>query len=898
MNTDEILSFYRLKSTNPQSWNRDVVDLEFNYPESEKIADNLDLLKRLIDHETSTKTIQDPKNNNKLNTEDPLGFRASVLDELIDNEVIDDTRDDKKFDYLISSHRFKPDLFLRNVHPSLSASDLKQGLSYLEHDVKSKNKDLQLQIESEFLVYIKSKNSLDRIFKQFDNMKLIGKGDANGGKEAAVDYLKNLIEETMARSNELLKPVLEEARTETALKHTLEYIQKNSIIFDLPKSLQNSIQKNDYSSFISDYITAKESKERLMDDGEVSGILLRVWDQVELLVSNFRELLWDQLVGVHLDEIDEKSINYTNYNHEQSVFLNLINKLLEIGVEDSPIMGFLECQFANLSRDILFEANSSHLTVLIRSQKRLKQNYTQTEELLSEVLANNGLNFLTSQLKHESITYNHYDIDLKRLDLPLVNSMWEQIEEYIGFLTNFLNHELLLFVSICQYFKNGNYQKQIAKTHLVDRIPQNSKAHVQLTESDMLRINMMIEKLIYDVCSCLNLFFKSNDDTLIELTDQTSREQLADKDLQYTGITSDFGFIPCFSNAVSALKYLNRFQNNLLDVFARLYQQSESWGLRPDVLDQLNLTNLKINGRIISGVLAYLINDVKEFYKLENWQTSTMRQGCTLMPLMVHFYYNNIIRDLKNIVFAVTPHENTFQVIERQLLNSFQLLVENLLKKGLYDSQTNSSEQDFFQKSNEYKLITLTNLIKLKSSVFVDAIKLYDSLFDRQLYDDNLEIFVKLDNLELTLFQNYTLLGNPIITKIVNKGIDRKDWQTEQPPKDVSSYAHHLLNFLTLVKTKLLRLDIPEQLANRILDYFHDYSTKKILDSFNRIHDFSTYGLYQCCCDLDYLQRQMGAHLSSEGVSRFKVIYDTIISPKIDVAHVKHSVSEIVNRYS
>ncbi|GME74254.1 unnamed protein product [Ambrosiozyma monospora] len=157
--TETLADFYQLKTLQPTNYTQDsIIDSNF---------ENLDL--STVTPETMPKELifnflgdnsndqshsdTDPKT---INYSDPLGYHRSVLDELINKNIIKDSNDPKRSKFTIDSKSFNVKLFLSTVHKDKTSSQLLKAVQYLDRDIDSKKSELQSLIGNNFSQTLKS----------------------------------------------------------------------------------------------------------------------------------------------------------------------------------------------------------------------------------------------------------------------------------------------------------------------------------------------------------------------------------------------------------------------------------------------------------------------------------------------------------------------------------------------------------------------------------------------------------------------------------------------------------------------------------------------------------------------------------------------------------------------
>ena len=398
----DLQKFYNLKDLNPvDSWVNDSI-IQFNFDKyfnnsrstvgdddsaaifrenstGYSMVNNLDMesidtnsyeiLKDLVNKQQIINNYGNSTNNSKVDgndtqigqyfqdVRDPLNQKHLLKDLISNNSLIHNNNDNNIRPYLINQKSFDVKKFLKDIHSADTFQDLTKSLDDLNLDLQSQSVDLQSLVEKNFIKYVKIKNRLDSIYKQFYqntstsgvnnnnnnntgklNLATIGHS-TNNPMNIDVDNLNERVKESIRSINLKLKPLID---TKTKIKNyslTRQFIEYNKDYFNLPKNLNNLLYSNDYQNFIIQYnkgirlyedlnstynsISLNEKISDQKQQQQQTKIIELIWNQVENIRNSYRDQIWNKLINSSINESNE--------------FIPLLSKLLDLKIESNPI---------------------------------------------------------------------------------------------------------------------------------------------------------------------------------------------------------------------------------------------------------------------------------------------------------------------------------------------------------------------------------------------------------------------------------------------------------------------------------------------------------------------------------------------------------------------------------
>lgn len=810
---DTLKEFYGLKTLQPSDYQRDTVpssipmDLSGNIPK--------EVIYKLLADDSPDDDKSSAIANTQRKTQDPLGFDDSILDELIDKDVIDDSRDPKSAKYMIDSKSFNPSLFLSTLHGDKSAKQLLESIQYLESDLQSKKPLLQQLIASNFTRTLQTKNSLDKVFSQFTQSSMT----------EDLGALQKSLANSSGASNQLLNPILLHISKEREIKQALQAVRDNKELLDLPPKLQRLIEQRDFYSIVNEYKRGRQLYQAAKSKEPENPLIDRVWSKVGSIVDNYKQALWETLGTIHIEDI---KLNFDMSKHDDESFLTLISRITELGSDEDPVVEFVNLQNDYISKDIDEGLGKVHYAQFLKSRENLSTVYSAA----SDSLQNSALKYVYMKLGDSKFSSGDIDSDIASYDLPLVIEQWDFLTSYIGEITDdILAKKVLHFAKIVQYFS----------------VRQNGS----INEYDLQKMRSYVESLVAKVCSRLLFIFGATGSDLVK-SPQGQGETSRSRDLSST---DSFGFIPPHANAVSSLYAANSLQRKVIDSFNGVKSQSSL--LDSVTIDSAIEKTLKmINLNLITGVLATLNSDIGNLEFIENWAPSTSFEGCTRLPEFLENYYREVVQRIGELV--VVPDKALMQRIQDEFLRSFQLLAEKQLDMVLKKSQECPDKKDF------YFITSISNLSTLKLRVMPRIISTFDKTFGTSLStagdgDGPLKVYSSLEEYELILYREYLKGYRSQLKSILGNGIRSTNWyqmeidRSQVSQINVSPFILQSINFINTIKSRLLNMGANKNYILKVELDLDNYLISKLVDFLKEIRQFNTDGLLQICIDLQFL---------------------------------------------
>jgi len=833
-----LLNMYGLRKLNPQTYNDDVI------PQKVKIdsfQDPSSIPKDVIYSFLADESSQEDQNKKRGSEDrirgmkDPLGFNISILDELIDKDIINDTRDPRSMKYMIGSKAFDSMLFLGQLHGDKSADQLLGSIKHLEADLKSKKPLLQQLIADNFMKTLHTKNSMDRVFGEFSDSSL--------SKE--VNGLKGSLSTSSSSSNQLLNPIVLQMSKKHELDQALNAVTEMRDLIDLPSKLQTSIQQKDFRSLINDYTKGKRIYEsRIPKDTFVE----KIWTTVKKIIDDYKADLWKRLGRIHIEMID-LGFNTNSQLSESDSFVTLISRILELGADENPIIEFINLQFDYISKDMDEGLSKVQLTRMLKFRDSVSEAYdnkqTQIEgpEKGNDDISNVALKDIYTMLTATSLSEVDLENDIESFDLPMVLELWGFLSTYVDEITDdIVVNKILKFSNIVYFFMNDFAQRFDS---------QRSDSFLEFKDYEKRKMREFFELLINKVCSrLLFLFGASGEDMSKALKSAKFDDKSSLNNPKDYGIQSSYGFIPPHSNALSALLFLQQLQEKIFDTFRNLRNNIELLN-SASINSMIQKTLKTINYNIIMGVLCTMNFDIKRLLYVQDWTMSDTYEGCTKLPEFLLAYYNIALSRLNALDVMNDPVLS--KRIQMEFLKSFDILMDDQLKAVTSKSKDDSKLKDFCF------ITTLSNISTLKQIVLPKVVQTFNEQFGTLLSASKLKVYSSFDNYEKIIYGEYLKGYRSTLKIIIGKGVRSTDWSkmeshvSQKSPITVSGFILKAINFVNTIKSKLLDLKANNKYVVKIELDLDNYMIKKLIDFLKEIRQFNSGGLNQICVDLSFL---------------------------------------------
>lgn len=882
---------------------------------------------------------------------DPLGASESVVRVLRQRgiPVDNDTRLRNKF--MLSSTTFSPSLFLSQTHSKASTDSLLQGLDFLSQSIDQKSASLKVLVESNFERFVRAKATIDNVYTEMRNQGAAEEtlsrphsrhaGRASGhfrnfsGGSLSVtqpppvlkknaltkesDYgvmgLKAPLLDATQKAEDIWGPALGGKERETGLKAITDAISKDRSLYEIGANLSRFIKQKKYDAIVEEYnsarsysIKARELAERSMktrqplSDDQVHLILVtaRMWMDVEEQVKKLKRDVWRKLSNV-------QSVLPTAGALQGDEHMELINLLLELGVEDNPIWVWLLSRYDYLKKKISAMSERSKVEIEI-IRRRLASSEKPTAQTSAPFLRNAGKD------------HPNYPLDTDQ-----VLEMWETIHTFLTKLLspqNGLLAEILDFWESTESFLDGRKQNTLPAG-----FEGQSRQHHRLSDAGTQDLRKGLLELISMVRGSIYSLFADTPIEDISLLfsplppnspNTPASAALSPRDPRFGNLDprsvpppspkkgeawEEFAFWPPYSNSLSAVHYLSKFLV-LVATAASEMASIDSAGSGNQNHDKLKSMVAGARERCTRAICAAWSTDAESWKALEDWARNVDKRDQTQMPQYFVDLESAVITGLQKILYiseatikptatdiVSPPPQKLLQIVRGQFVTSIYKalsgMVENAEKpikssdnewtivtqamaNGSLDSNNrNSLSASTVDASNRNvrMLLTLSNLKALRVDLVPHLVSLFESSFSVKLADESKTIRDVLGQIDSRLFQSYTRPTIAAMSATIKSGITAADWAPTSPrPDQVRPYVYSTMLSLVLVHTEVSTTTSTTStaLTSEVLSYMLEAVSQALLEAFKERPKYSLPALMQATLDTEFIAQTMSQYATEK----------------------------------
>lgn len=876
---EKIRQYYNFSDEFALEWTEPKAFTELDYGKAGKTS-KYALLRQLVSSSSTSSNIPLPQDE-----PDPLGSTSSVVSVLKARNI--DVQDlNKRSKYLVSSTKFNPRVFLRDVHPDATYENLVNSLSYLESVISERSEALRFLVEHDYDRFVRSKSSLDSVFKNIQSAGF------NENDHWGVAHLQFLIDDANSKGAVVMKPVLDNKSKHERLKTALSLIERNKYLFNLPSAMMHHVKVHDHDSLVRDFRRGRDirynEENQLVDINakeklDLEKVTDRIWGQVKNIVEDYKKEEWKKLANVTADQ---------NY-------LGVISKLLELGCEDNPIHEWISSQIGIFEAEAIAAFEKLKSTTDINRINILAVPQNRSAPLIS------ALRDIEKASDQSDILYDNFS----------VIEMWITIKVVTQDIANIMNR-FCQFWQCCQGFLEGSLQANLPRGWHNESVP-----HLSFSASEIQEIQKQGRGIVDLIANETNQFFSSmstlplaesvnNSSQLLNVSTKKSPRR---KSMLSNSAPTEIevpSFLPPYSNALSATKFLP----GLIFQLASGFNDFARLRLSPKTVDHLQNVLLVIREKTINAVLYAWAQDSTYLCLAENWSLSPNNRHLTRIPSLLRTYEVQIVQGLNNIMY-ITYNNQTLEdgqdiippvnsTLLSKVLTSFSgsissgldgimklvLPAENshhrrsisgssvLSQNGssITASETNDLLPDSLS-ADKKTLLAISNLNEIRDVIVPYLFKFYERSFNMSSRESANALRKSIDTMDNTLFELYTRRKKTILADLLRTGILKAgiQWTANEPhPPSVSSYMYDCL--LTLVVTHSNVLSIAPEQVTRVISVLYDHIVKTLLSCYREIEQFGKYGLLQVIADIGFIRITLEKFQTPEMLNTYTLIYDTI----------------------
>ena len=485
--------------------------------------------------------------------------------------------------------------------------------------------------------------------------------------EYGVQGIKVPLTEALVKAEEVWGPALGGKEREESLKAVLSLLDKHRDLFELAPSIQECLKLKDYEALVEQHTKAQryvEEARSMVDAAMQSGkeltdsqiqlvtVTARMWGDVSQQIEAFKREVWRRLAGTHFAQKpvaeDDKPVAY----------MQLINILLELGVEDNPIWVWLLSRYDFLKNKITESAERFKLEV----------------ELVRRRLADQerpAVSVIAAHLR--SVENNSQAGPANGIDSAAVIELWEHIVMCInGILAvpGGLLGEVLEFWTTAQSFVDGQAQSslprglhgQSVKHHRLSADGVSSLRNGAIELVNIVReavLSFFLEPPIDDISALLSPLTPAIDTPLSPASLSGSLSPRFKVDATHpvppsprTGESWEkFAFWPPHATVLSGVHYLGI----IINIVATAASEMAMSAIVADAGRSTEPLKSLVGGvreRCIQAVCAAWKNDAEYCKALEDWTRPRERRNITKLPSRFVAFEKYVLTGMQKIIFV------------------------------------------------------------------------------------------------------------------------------------------------------------------------------------------------------------------------------------------------------
>ena len=370
---------------------------------------------------------------------DPLGLRAALPAGRVDPA--------QRAQVWIGSKTFDAKAFLNAMHPNASFADLSRGAQQLKSSISQRSEALKVLVDENFDRFVSVKATTDGVYSE---MAIPG-GPLAQESDHGVAPLRTSLQKANARADQVFRPVLENYVKAMKLRNTLGVFQRSHFFFNLPGSLNESIQAGHYEVALRDYkkgrylLESRPGQLLPVQDAASGGaptdaqlvqqrrIFAKVWDAVEDAMYDMQKRLLAHLrEPQHSVEEQEKCIEV----------------LLELDPATDPVAVFLASQH-------------QHIQSLLRIAFEREQGAIQGARLAAHDARHTPLEQAKDLSQCLMLVRTSYGTK-PSFSRALSASVWEAIDQMVAKLCSTIVQTVPTFWRIARDYAEGRFTKDRA----------------------------------------------------------------------------------------------------------------------------------------------------------------------------------------------------------------------------------------------------------------------------------------------------------------------------------------------------------------------------------------------------------------------------------------------------
>jgi exocyst complex component 2 len=592
------------------------------------------------------------------------------------------------------------------MHATADTQSLLVGLDVLSKSIDQKSASLKVLVESNFERFVRAKATIDNVYKEMkyrgsdptppprarahsrhaSRNSFRGSGGAMSAmaspipdnrkknalakeSEYGVMGIKAPLVDVSAKAEDVWGPALGGREKEENLKTVASSLDSFKEYVETSAAIADSIKRKDHESLVEEYTKArkfaddakriaKEIGSSQPTDTQLHQILLaaRMWHDVDEQIQAFKRDVWRRLTSIHVISRSDSAPGQPQDQH-----MELINLLLELGVDDNPVWVWLLSRYDYLKGKINATAERSKVEIEV-----LRRRLANGEKPSPQAMATHMRSLGSQSLENKSMSLDSVD----------TIELWEKM---VSFMTMLLSSqgvvgEVVEFWQTVEGFISGNsetslpmgYNGESRKHH---RLAQEGT--VDLQKGTMELVDMIREHILVffagpppdDISTLLSPTLSPNTPMSNMLAGALSPSSFRDPRFTFDATNlpppspkrgeswEKFAFWVPWSNSVSAVRYLSKMLALVGSGAAELASISPVRRGDGSMLELLKTLVGASRERCVTALCAAWNRDAENIKFVEDWNRSSDRKEVTKMPATFSAFESALLSGMQKILY-------------------------------------------------------------------------------------------------------------------------------------------------------------------------------------------------------------------------------------------------------
>ncbi|KAG0256701.1 hypothetical protein DFQ27_005532 [Actinomortierella ambigua] len=780
---------------------------------------------------------------------------------------------------------FSPQRYLYAVHADTSYEDLQQGIQRLRDSMDQQSSSLKVLVQNNFDRFVQAKNVIDSVYEDMKGKTL------NETQDWGTHRLNTILRNSYGKAHEAINPLLERREKVEKLRSTMGLLEPYRLFFNLPNTLQESIQQGKYQQAARDYNKGKillaqaipNSTPATSDSASVNSqntiletkkkVFMRIWSEVERIVAGLRAILEAEL------EEPWRGME----EHERNIRL-----LYDLDTPTDPVWHCLSSQYRWIKK-IMAESYDEQILSLeeLRKSEALAQTYdlspSSRSGFFKQVLGNvKSSDFETMFVKEPDVWY------------------WLMLTKGVKTISELLLRLLPDFWKMATSFMEGRLQKNQQGQRRVPADPQKAN-----------QCPAMVKDII-------QLYAGQMSQLLLHMVEPEARKEAAQQQSQESQQEEEEKEPPRFDNSIVSSYFLGK----LITEFSNCVNDISGLNISSSAF----LVLAELMGRVREKFISVMCNnwgyDAKVFFHHEDWTLNPALPQTTQFISLFFDFQEQCLRSAHRFASiwtanspGATASENesarvsaTYtDAIRKGFLDGMFMFLDGLVHLAFTDGER--TEDDKRNKTYEgagsmaslasqgsgtsgpiskkvkridsndldaRMLITISNMNELRSVIIPKLIGDIEKICNISIDDDRNMLNDVMSKLDTILFDDYIKRKAVVTQRTIETGIRFSgiDWSTIPRSSGVHAFVHEAL--LTLVMAHAQIGEIAPVLVHRALSALLASTLQDCLECFREVERFGIGGIMQATLDMEFMMHTLSQYNTPQSSETLQLIYKSI----------------------